>query len=208
VVGGIGAADMAHKGWICQPLQDGLTPFYDSIFNFMLLEKHKDLLGDLMGGIRGGRTRADADPYDDGTKTPLLLLSRRCMGEEVGWVDGQPVNLPSRDQVNNLETHSFPDTIEWGVIDSMKRLDRDMGVSADGLGEGCSEEIRPVNKFRVVPGDAIVVCSPLVLGGGILGDNSSIAGESEGGRHRREGQGALVVVGHRVDAQWSENGKF
>ena len=153
----------------------------------MLPEKRKDLLGDLAGGIRGGRTRADADPYDDRTETPLLLFSRRCVGEEAGWVDGRPVNLPSRDQVNNLGTDSFPDTIERGVIDSMKRLDRDMGVSADGLGEGCSEEIRPVNKFRVVvPGDAVVVCSPLVLGGGVLGDNGGIAGESEGGGHRRD----------------------
>jgi len=75
MVGGIGAADMVHKGWTCQPLQDGLTPFYDSIFEFMLPEKHKDLLGDLVGGIRGGRTRADANPYDDRTETPLLLSS-------------------------------------------------------------------------------------------------------------------------------------
>jgi len=68
----------------------------------------------------------------------------------------------------------------------MKRLDRDMGISANRLREGCSEEIRPVNKFWVVPGDAIVVCSPLVLGGGVLGDNGGIAGESEGGGHRRD----------------------
>jgi hypothetical protein len=62
-----------------------------------------------------------------------------------------------------------------------------MAVSADGLGEGCSEEIRPVDEFRVVavPGDAVVVCSPLVLGRGVLGDNVGITGEGEGGRHRR-----------------------
>jgi hypothetical protein len=139
----------------------------------MLPEKRKDLLGDLVGGIGGCRPRNDTDPYDDRTKTPLLLLSRHCVGEEAGWVDGRPVNLPSRDQVNNLGTDSFPDTIERGVIDSMERLDRDMAVSAVGLGEGCSEEIRPVNEFRVVavPSAVVVVCSPLVLGGGVHQEN-------------------------------------
>jgi len=165
MVGGIGAADMAHKRWTCQPLQDSFTPFHDSIFDSMLPEKRKDLLGDIVGGIGGSRPRNDTDPYDDRTETHLLL-SRRRSGE-AGWLDGRPVNLPSRDQVNDFGTDSFPDTIERGVIDSMERLDRDMGVSAFGFGEGCSEEIRPVNEFRVVavPGDAVVVCSPLVLGG-------------------------------------------
>ena len=37
--------------------------------------KRKDLLRDLVGGIRGGRTRNDTSPYDDGTETPLSLLS-------------------------------------------------------------------------------------------------------------------------------------
>jgi len=41
----------------------------------------------------------------------------------------------------------------------MGRLDGNMGMSADGLGEECSEEIRTVNEFRVVaiPGDAVIV---------------------------------------------------
>jgi hypothetical protein len=79
------------------------------------------------------------------------------VGEEAGRVDGRSVNLPSLDQVTNLGTDSVPDTIERGVKDSTERLDRDMGVSGDGLGEGCSEEIRTVNEFRVVavPSDAI-----------------------------------------------------
>ena len=40
-------------------------------------------------------------------------------------------------------------------------------MSADRLGEGCSEEIRTINEFRVVtiPGDAIIVGSPLILAG-------------------------------------------
>ena len=190
IVGGIDATDMAHKGWTCQPLRDGLAPFHNSILDSILQKKHKGLLGDLVSGIGGGRTRNDTDPYDDGTETPLLLLSRWSVGKEAGRVDGRPVNLPSLDQVTNLGTDSFPDTIERGVKDSTERLDRDMGVSAGGLGEGCSEEIRTVNEFRVVavPGDAVIVGSPLVLIGGVLGDNSGTASKSEGreiGRHCR-----------------------
>jgi hypothetical protein len=148
IVGGIVAADMAQKGWTCQPLQDGLAPFHNSILDSILQEKRKDLLGDLVGGIGGGKTRNDTDPYDDGTETSLLLLSRWSVGEEAGRVDGRPINLPSLDQVTNLGTDSVPDTIKRGVKDSTVRLDRDIGVSADGLGEGCSEEIRTVNEFR------------------------------------------------------------
>ena len=48
MVGGIGAVDIAQKGWTCQPLQDGLTLFHDNIFDFMLPEKRKNLLGDLL----------------------------------------------------------------------------------------------------------------------------------------------------------------
>ena len=143
-----------------------------------------------MGGIGGGRTRNDTDPYDDGTETPFLLLSRRSVGEEAGRVDGRPANLPGLNQVTNLGTDSVPDTIERGAKDSTERLDRDMGVSADGLEEECSEEIRTVNEFRVVavPGDAIIIGSPLVLVRGVLGDNGGTAGKGEGGeigRHRR-----------------------
>src|SRR5258707_15877867 len=31
-----------------------------------------------MGGIGGGRTRNDADPYDDGTEAPLRLHTQSC----------------------------------------------------------------------------------------------------------------------------------
>ena len=147
VVGGIEAVDMGHQGWTYQPLRDGPAPFHNSILDSILLEKRKDLLGDPVGGIGGGRTRNNTDPDDDGTETPLRLLrlSRRCVGEEAGRVDGCPVNIPSLDQVTNFGTDSVPDTIERGVKDSTERLDRDMGESADGLGEGCSGEIRTVN---------------------------------------------------------------
>jgi len=72
IVGGIAAADMAHKGWTGEPLQDGLAPFHNGTLNYTLQEKRKDLLRDLVGG---GRTRNDANPYDDGTETPRLPSS-------------------------------------------------------------------------------------------------------------------------------------
>jgi hypothetical protein len=82
IVGRIDAADMSYKGRprTCQPPQDGLTPFHDKIFDYMLPEKRKDLLGNLVGSLGGGRTRVDTDPYDCRSETPLLLLSG------VGWV--------------------------------------------------------------------------------------------------------------------------
>ena len=118
IVGGIVAADMAHKGLTCQPLQEGLAPLYNSILGSILQQKCKDLLGDLVGSIEGGRTRNDTDTYDDWAETPLILLSRWSMGEEAGRVDGRPVNLPSLDQVTNLGTDSVPDTVKRGVKDS------------------------------------------------------------------------------------------
>jgi len=162
-------------------------PLHNGVFDSMFQEKVKDVLGDLVGGIRGGRFRNDTNSYDNRTETPLLFLSRRCVSEEASWVDGRPLNLPSRDQLNNIGTDSFPDIIERSVIDSIERLDRDMAVSTTRLREGFSEEIRPVNKYRVVavPGAAVVVCSPLVLGGGVWGENGGIAGY-KAGRLRRQ----------------------
>jgi len=69
------------------------------------------------------------------------------------------VDLPSLDQVTNLGTDSVPDTIKWGAEDSAERLNGEMGMSADGLGEGRSEEVRMVDELRVVavPGDAVII---------------------------------------------------
>lgn len=110
------------------------------------------------------------------------------------------------------------DTVERGVKDSAKRLDRDMGVPANGLGEGCSEEIRTVNEIRVVavPGDAVIEGSPLIPIGGVLGHNDDTAGEGAGGeigrrrRHPAEGRGAkaLVLAVPGVPALQNENGEF
>ena len=96
VVGGIVTIDMVHKGWTCQSLQDSLALFHNNILDSILQEKCKDLLGDIVGSVRGGRTKNDTNPYDDGTKASLLL-SQLSVGKEVGRVDGQPANLLSLD---------------------------------------------------------------------------------------------------------------
>lgn len=95
-------------------------PLHNGILDSILQEKYKDLLGDLVGSIRGGRIRNDTDPDNNGTKTPLHLLFQLCMSEEVGRINGRVANLPGLDQVTNLGTNNVPDTIEWGVIDSME----------------------------------------------------------------------------------------
>jgi len=62
IVYGVLTTDIAHKKWTCQPLQDSLLPFHNSILNSILLEKVKDLFGDVMCSIRGDRTRINTDP--------------------------------------------------------------------------------------------------------------------------------------------------
>jgi hypothetical protein len=136
MMGGVAAAHMAHKGGTCQPLRDRLAPFHNSILDSVIQQERKDLLGDIVGSIGGGRTGNNADPDDDGTETPLRLLSRRCVGEEASRVNGRPVDLAGLDQVKNLGTDSVPDTIQRSVEDSVERLDGDMGISAGGPGEG------------------------------------------------------------------------
>jgi hypothetical protein len=195
VMGGIAAVDMAHKGGTCEPLQDRLAPFHNDTLDSVPQEKGEDLSGDLVGGIGGGRARSDTDPNDDGAESPLHPLSQRRVSEKAGWVDRRPVDLPYVKQVTNLGTDSVPDTIERGVEDPAERLDGEMGVSADGLGEGRTEEVGTINEVRVVtvPGDAVIIRRPLVLVGAVLGDNGVIAGEGKGGgggetgrRSRRE----------------------
>jgi len=51
IVSGIGAADRAHKGWTCQPLRESETALRHST-TASSQEEGKDLLGDLVGGIR------------------------------------------------------------------------------------------------------------------------------------------------------------
>ena len=145
MMSGIAGTDVAHKGGACQLLRDRLAPFHNSTLNSVLQQERKDLLGDIVGSIGGGRTGKDADPDNDRTETPLCLLSWRSVSEEAGRVDGRIVDLVGLDQVTDLGTDSVPDTIQQGVEDSAERLDGEMGVSADGPGEGRSEVVRTVN---------------------------------------------------------------
>lgn len=190
MMSGVAATDVAHKGGTCQPLRDRLAPFDNGTIDSVLHQERKDFLGDIVGGIGGGRTGKDADPNDDRAEAPLRLLSWRSVSEEAGRVDGRPVDLVGLDQVTDLGTDSVPDTIQWGVEDPAERLDGEMGVSADGPGEGRSEVVRAVNEIRVVvvPSDAVIIGRPLVHVGPVLGDSGGIAGEGKGGemgRHRQ-----------------------
>ena len=100
-----------------------------------------------MGGIGGGGPRLDAQPYDNRTETSLPVLSRCRVGEEAGWADGGAGYLLNLDKFNNLGTDRLPDRIERGTIDPAYRLNRDMAVSADRLGERGSAEIGSVDKY-------------------------------------------------------------
>ncbi len=118
VVGRIEVVDMAHQRWTCEPLQNGLAPFYDNVLDSMILEKLENLLGDVVCGIGGGRIGSDANPDHDGTESPLLLLSCGSVGEEAGRVDGRPVNSPSLHQLTDLGTDNAPGSIERGFKDT------------------------------------------------------------------------------------------
>ena len=201
-----------HVSRTCEPLRDRLVPFHNNTADSVLQQEGKNLSGDLVSDIGGGRTRNDANPYDDGTESPFRLLSQRRMGEEAGRVDGRPVDLPSLDQVTNLGTDSVPDTIERSVEDSAERLDGDVGLSADGLGKGCkkgcNEQVRTVDEVRVVavPSAAVIIRCSLVLIGAVHGGEGG-----EIGRHsdaRRAGAGPLALLTLEVNTLESEEGEF
>ena len=137
---------------------------------------------DLVGSVGRGGFRFDTQPYHDRTEKSLLLPAGR-VGEEAGCADGGTGNLLDCDQLNNLETDRVPDGDERGAINPAHRLDGCMGESVDGLGEGGSAKIGPVDKYRVVAvrGDAVVVGSSLVFGGGVLGHH----GDGGAGEHHK-----------------------
>ena len=84
-----------------------------------------------MGGVGGGRAGINPNPNNDGTESLLPILS---VGDEASGINGAVVNVPIFHQVANLGTDSAPlaDVVERGAVDSMKRLDRLIGVSALG----------------------------------------------------------------------------
>lgn len=75
----------------------------------------------------------DANPNHNGTESLLPILS---VSDEAGGINGVASPHTTSHQVANLGTDSAPDAVERGVIDSTKRLGRQMGVSASGLDPG------------------------------------------------------------------------
>jgi hypothetical protein len=104
---------------------------YFNALGSILLEKFKDILGYFVGGVGGGRAGIDPNPNNDGTESLLPILS---VGDEASGINGRVVNVPIFHQFANLGTDSAPlaDVVERGAVDSMKRLDRLIGVSALG----------------------------------------------------------------------------
>ena len=78
---------------------------------------------------------------------------------------------------------SAPDAVERGVVDSTKRLGRQMGVSASGRNPGifrCSCAVQEVRVFAIV-GESVVVRSPLVVGDSVRRDDGGMAALRECG---------------------------
>jgi hypothetical protein len=165
-----------RRGGACQPLRDRLAPFDYSALDSVLRQERKDRLGDIVGGIGGGRTGKDANPDDDRTETPLRLLSQRPVSEEAGRVDGRPVDLVGLDQVTDLGSDGVPDTIQRGVEDSAERLDWEIKESVGGPGVRRSEVVRTVKENRVVAvlSDAVIKRRPLVHVGTVLGEGGEM----------------------------------
>ena len=75
-MGGIAVGGMSQEWGASQPLRDCLPPFYDNVLDIVLPQKGEDRLRDIVGGVGGGRTGLDSNPYNDRTETPLAPLSR------------------------------------------------------------------------------------------------------------------------------------
>ena len=71
-----------------QPLDDPLVPLYFNVLDSILLQKSKDALRDLVGGVGGGRAGIDGNPNHNGTKRLLSVLS---VGDEAGGSDGEAI---------------------------------------------------------------------------------------------------------------------
>ena len=129
-----------------------------------------------MGGFGRGRTRLDSDPDNDGSESPLLVLS---VSEETRRIDGRPADIASFDQVTNLGTDNVPDTVQTSVEDAAERLDGDSSESTSRLGEWCSVEIGAIDEVWMVivtfiTSDTAIVSSPFVIARDMLEDNSRL----------------------------------
>lgn len=111
---------MRHEWGACEPLRDRLSPFHHHALDFVLLQKSKDLLRDIVGSVGGSRTGLDSNPENDRSETPLLFLSRWTVCEKAGRVNGGPLDLPCLDDVANLGTDNVPDLVQRSIEDSTK----------------------------------------------------------------------------------------
>ena len=133
--------------------KDRLPPLALDALDFIALEKAKNVLGYVVGGIGGGRAGINPDPYNDETRNVLLV---GFVGDEASLVNGRVANLLGFDQVANKGTHSTPDGVERGTINIPNRLERAIGLEALGLNEWVLFAPSTVEEKRVVIRDAQV----------------------------------------------------
>ena len=82
-------ADDTQKWWSDRAPKNRLPPLNLDALDFIALEKAKDALGYVVGGIGGGRARINPDPYNDGTRNVLLV---GFVGDEASLVNGRVAN--------------------------------------------------------------------------------------------------------------------
>ena len=112
--------------------KDRLPPLDLDVLNSIALEKAKNVLGYVVGGIGGGGAGRNPYSYNDGTRRVILV---GIMGDEASHINGRVANLLGLDQVANKGTHSTPDGVERGTTNTPNRLERAIGLEALGLNE-------------------------------------------------------------------------
>jgi hypothetical protein len=83
-------ADGTQKWWTDRAPKNRHPPLDLDALDFIALEKAKDALGYVVGGIGGGRAGINPDPYNDGTRNVLLV---GFVGDEASLVNGRVANL-------------------------------------------------------------------------------------------------------------------
>jgi hypothetical protein len=160
VHGSVVVEDGTQKWWTDRVPKDRLPPLDLDALDSIALEKAKDVLGYVVGGIGGGRAGINPNPYNDGTRHVLLV---GFVGDETSHINGRVANFLGFDQVANKGTHSTPDGVERGTINTPNRLGSAIGLGALGLDEGVLFAPSTVEEKRVVIRDAQVVRRRLKL---------------------------------------------
>jgi len=149
------------------------VPFNLSALDSILHEKREDGLGDVVGGIGGGRAGRDGDPDGHWTESLLPVL----LDDEASRADGRVPSLLLH-QVANLGTDGVPDLVERCVEHATERLDGERGVSARGASPGIRDRSCTVEEVGVVAvvGDAVVVGDSFEVRDRVTGRNSARSG--------------------------------